>query len=138
MGSFPFEPEVKEAAHERQKRRCARCGKALITDRDDYRFRHAHHVFPQQAGSNEDPSHSWIASVENCVWICKDEHLAAHGGHWGTGGIAPPNWFPFSHNIEKVKHQEWVRCLSQKADLIWGPMREAFEGEQEAIKARKG
>ena len=68
MGQFPFDRAVIMAARKRQLNRCARCGKALMTqaeieavdekqDLPPLNFlSHAHHVFPQQAGSIADSS----------------------------------------------------------------------------------
>jgi hypothetical protein len=141
MGKFPFSDDVVASARARQSNRCARCGKALMTEKeiekDDKNYAlpplrfasHAHHVFPQQAGSIDNPDHGWIAGVENCVVIHTDEHFAVHGFNWGTGGVAPPEEFPFSHNILRVQHAEWVRNLKRKCDPIWEQLRRRYEDE---------
>lgn len=121
MSGFPFDDTVKEAAWLRQSGCCAKCGHALINNPDDPFRRQAHHVIPQQSGVADDPGHAWMATLENCVLICYDEHLAAHGGDFGSGPVAPPAWFIHSHGEDKVRHAEWARSLNLKAESVWGP-----------------
>jgi hypothetical protein len=149
MGQFPFDRAVILAARKRQLNLCARCGDSLMTQQEidvvDQKhdipplnfLSHAHHVFPQQAGSIDNPSHSWIGTVENCVVIHSDEHFAVHGFDWAEGGVAPPKEFLYSHNIETVKHKEWVRSLTLKCNKIWGPMRKKYKAAKATLqKAR--
>ncbi len=65
--------------------------------------------------------------------IHSDEHFAVHGFDWAEGGVAPPKAFPYAHNIETVKQQEWVRSLTLKCNKIWGNIRRKYKAEQAVL-----
>ena len=102
--SFEFSSETKTEAHGRQWRLCAHCGDNLGRD-----YEHAHHVFPNRSKDPENPSHSWLDTVDNCVVLCDECDVKLHrDGRFRVGAVSPARDFPFSHGREKAKHDAWA------------------------------
>ena len=102
--SLDFTQETRKEAYERQRRMCAHCGHVLGRD-----YEHAHHVFPNQTKDPDNPSHEWLASVDNCVVLCGDCDVKLHrDGRFRVGAVSPARDFPFSHGRKSAKHRAWA------------------------------
>lgn len=113
--AFDFNSAVKQQARYRQFGLCACCGESL----EDL-VEHAHHVVPNQSGNPNDPAHSWLDSVDNCVVICDMCHTRVHqDGKFKTGAVAPADYFQNSHGRKKSLHQTWVKQLRARSRKIW-------------------
>ena len=118
-----FAPHTKKRVLARQRGRCAICGMRLsglaaaspvVTDSP--LVINFHHVVPAQLGGDR--------SEDNCVAVCRGEvpgtdnlscHYRVHyDGRFGTGIVAPPAYFRFSHGRDRQEHEQWVRRMSQR------------------------
>lgn len=101
---FGFSSEIKRRAFQRQRGRCAVCGDNLAEVED-----RAHHVIPVQSGRRRTVGGEWMASEDNCVYLCHMCHDIVHeGGRFGTGAMAPPDYFRYSHGRDRAGHAAWA------------------------------
>ncbi len=119
MTHRPFDftdSKIKPEARFRQLNLCACCGENL----NDFYYEFGHHVFANQSGDPHNPDHSWIRDVVNCVILCRDCHHRVHqNGNTRSGSMAPPEYFPYSHGLDRARHFDWVREMKQKEKTIW-------------------
>jgi hypothetical protein len=107
---FDFSETVKREAFFRQWNLCAHCGRNLINIVD-----HAHHVLPNQVGNPKNSNDDWIRSVDNCVILCDTCHYRVHeNGHYRTGAVAPPEYYPYSHGRQTHDHQNWLTRIKPR------------------------
>lgn len=114
---FEFDNRVKAASRLRQEGLCAHCGESL----DDL-WEHAHHVVPNQSGDEGNTLHAWLRTEINCVTLCQDCHERVHqDGRFRDGAVAPAEYFPHSHGLNRASHTAWVQDLRSKAiQTVWG------------------
>lgn len=104
---FKFDDAVRAAAWARQSGLCGFCGRNLqrIMLLDERTPSHglveAHHIISRQVGRPRAHVESlvvFVKSVDNCMYLCHECHLHnAHGHNFGSGGLRPPEDFPYSH-----------------------------------------
>lgn len=112
---FAFRTPAQRSARLRQSGLCAVCGASL----DDVE-EHAHHVVPNQAGVRGNAEHLWLASSDNCVVLCFVCHEAVHaGGRYRHGAVAPPDYFPHSHGLDRIAHGRWVAEILARGKAVW-------------------
>ncbi|MFO0848217.1 MAG: hypothetical protein U0871_06640 [Gemmataceae bacterium] len=113
---FDFGSLAPTEARQRQNGVCACCGRKL-----DHVLEHAHHVVPNQSGQAGEPQHLWLKSTDNCVILCDQCHWRVHqDGHYRTGAVAPPTYFPHSHGTNSSAHWAWATRLAALAKQVWG------------------
>jgi hypothetical protein len=129
--AFEFTDRVREAAFDRQQRRCAFCGGAIAKGRFQ-----GHHVIPKQLGNPKIKKHATLATVDNCVALCVGQkrncHANVHEGQKYKNGTVPfPNEYFWSHGGNAALHQAWYEKLTILYDEI-------FDQIQQDNKAAKG
>jgi len=112
---FDFDDTVRREARLRQFGLCAHCGDSL-TDQ----WEEAHHAIPNQSGDPNHPAHAWLRTVDNCVVLCDLCHHVAHAENTRTGAVAPPEFYEYSHGLDRVQHAAWAARLNLQAALLWG------------------
>jgi hypothetical protein len=117
-----FSDTVKREVILRQKGLCACCGELLADLQQDTPMLSLqfHHVVTKVFGTDD--------TAANCVALCSDTdprkgnsskdgcHGRAHCEYrYGSGYVAPPDYFPYSHGLEgSADHLNWVRQVSVK------------------------
>jgi len=111
---FSFSPGTSNEARMRQRGLCAHCGECLD---DELEF--GHHVVPNQCGNPADPAHAWLRTLVNCVALCHECHMRVHqDGHTRDGAVAPPSYFPYSHETRHA-HHAWCQEVDSLSQGIW-------------------
>ncbi|MDM0112247.1 HNH endonuclease signature motif containing protein [Variovorax sp. J22R133] len=116
---FDFIGGTSLKAQMRQGGRCAHCATRLIEEMEEGDYVYGHHVVPNQCGNPSDPAHRWLKTELNCVALCQKCHMRVHqDGNTRNGAVAPPEYFPYSHQDAK-SHAVWAAQVNQKAHAIW-------------------
>lgn len=86
-----FSDSIKDRAYFRQSKKCGGCGTNLNEDACE-----AHHLIRRADGGPN--------TLENCVWLCKPCHFAAHdGGNYRKSMKWKPSEFKFYDGLAKKK-----------------------------------
>ena len=108
---FDFSDKTIEAARVRQEGRCAHCGHDLAD-----LWEEAHHVVPNQSGDPHHVDDCYLKAEDNCVVLCGTCHYVVHdSGRYVRGGVAPAEYYPYSHGSRTTAHMLWAKMLESQA-----------------------
>lgn len=114
--------DTRRAVFRRQEGYCALCGRKF-TELDDAGMSiNFHHVYPAQFCGPGDQ--------ENVVAVCRGaysgiDNLSCHyrvhaNGSFGSGIVAPPSYYEYSHGLSKVAHRHWAAGMQARFGAAFG------------------
>lgn len=113
---------TRRAVFRRQEGYCALCGWKFADLDDAGMTLNFHHVYPAQFNGPGDH--------ENVVCVCRGayagmDNLSCHyrvhaDGAYGSGVVAPPSYFRYSHGLSMVSHHHWVARMESRFGGVYG------------------